>query len=497
MFCGIDLGTSSLKCALIAEDGTLLGRSRAPVGLYNREGRWVAEPLEWLRALAQAYAGAHTAAARSGPGRDMTTDTLRAVAISGNGPTLVPVGQDGLPAGPALSWMDRGATTEAATVSALAGRPVDPSFYLPKALRARAETATPIARFFSGPEYLAFLLGARPVSYLADPRYDQYIWDLAILEKLGMDPGMVPGYVAPATVIGSVSHKAAEAVGLPAGLPIVSAFPDFLAALVGSGTVRTGIACDRAGSSEALNVCADTPFGDASIFSLPHAIPGKWNLSGGLSTSGKALEWFSAVAGYSGMGADTVYQDAGKGVRRDDDPLFVPYLAGERAPLWNRDLRGAFLGLSVGHTRHDMARAVVESLVFGLRLVADKIRDGGFPVDVIRCTGTPARDDAMNTLKADSLGVCVEVPAIMEAETLGDACVCAVALGDRKNLLEASLAMTRTATVFEPEPARTRAQQDRYLRWLDALDAATGFAAAADGRTRTAPDRSTGTGHSR
>jgi len=485
VYCGIDIGTSSIKCLIVDERGNRLGLGRAAVGLYHTGGRYEADPLEWLQACAAAISEARASVSASSrhiaAGGDVP---ISAVAVSGNGPTLVAVGHDGLPIGRASSWMDRGATSQAERASMAAGRPVDPSFYLPKAMRILETTdGGDVASFFSGPEYLAFALGAAPVSYRVSDYYDRFLWDAETAQSLGIDTALFPPYVEPATVIGKVSTHAAEALGLPAGVPIVSGFPDFLAALVGSGVVHAGMACDRSGSSEALNVCAAAPFPDRAIFSLPHAIAGFWNLSGGLSTSGKALEWFSSVSGYSGIGSDSIYQDAQTIPPGADGALFLPFLAGERAPIWNQQLRGAFIGLSLAHSRKHLARAVVESIAFGLRLTAERISDGGFAIDVARCSGGAARDDTLCAIKADILNVPVEVPDNPECEAMGDACACAVALGHHANLAEASLAMVRVHARFEPTAVLRGVYDDRYSAWKAALEATIGLSGAVGAKT--------------
>lgn len=470
MYCGVDVGTSSIKCLLVDEDGSRIGLGRASVGLYEGKYGHEADPAEWLKALSQAYA---EAASASSLGDSELRERLRAISVSGNGPTLVAVGRDGLPLGRAFSWMDRSATAEAAELSILAGHHVDPSFYLPKALRClRSAHADNISMFFSGPEYLAFMLGANPVSYLSDDFYDAYVWDSPSVEKLGLNTALFPPYVGPGKRVGFVSPHAAEAIGLPQGLPIVSGFPDFLAALIGSGTVEAGLACDRSGSSEALNVAARKPYPDSSIFSLPHAIEGLWNLSGGLSTSGKALEWFSAVSGYSGLGSDSVFQDAELVEPGSKGLLFLPYLAGERAPLWNTDLRASFWGLSLHHGRRHMARAVVESIAFGLRLASERIKEGGFAIDTIRCSGGAARNGSLCAIKADVLGIGISVPQTPECEPMGGACACAVALGDQPDLKEASKAMVHMGEHYEPNASLRALYDDRYAAWKEALECA-------------------------
>lgn len=483
MLCGIDLGSSALKCGLFDETGRRLGMGRSEVGLYGGEAPGVAyaDPLEWAKAAALAIG---FALRQSGK----TADAIEAIAISGNGPTLVAVGSNGLPLGRALSWMDRSARDQAERIAARIGRPVDPSFYLPKALKLLEESergGVRPERFFSAPEYLAFLLGADPVSYLPDPYYERYIWDLPSAAAMGIEAGLFPPYATQGQRIGQVSRQSAPAFGLKAGTPIVAGFPDFLAALVGSGATLPGIACDRSGSSEALNLCALLPFKDERLFSLPHALPGLWNQSGGLSASGKALEWFSRVSGYGDKEGDTVFGDFERAAPGADGALFLPYLAGERAPLWRPELRGGFSGLSLRHGRKELARAVVESLAYGLRLVCEIMQEGGEGPSLIRCSGGQAHNAALCALKADVLDISVEVPDTPESETLGDACAAACALGYYADLAGAAAAMVRASTRFEPNAALGPLYDEAYGRWKQALASAL---EAAEPSPRQAPE---------
>ncbi len=484
MYCGMDLGTSGIKCGIFDPQGRRLGMGRHPVRLHRGKepGSAYAYPSEWATAAREALAAALS---ESG----LAPSSIRAIALSGNGPTLVALGADGQPVCPALSWMDRRAKAQAERIAALSGRPVDPSFYLPKALRLLEGAAEGMASkkapalFMSGPEYLAHVLGADPVSYLPDPYYESYIWDRPSADALGLEPSLFPPYVRPGELIGRVSAAAAERFGLAAGTPIAAAFPDFLAALAGSGTMRPGMACDRSGSSEALNLCAAAPFGDRRLFSLPHAVAGLWNQSGGVSTSGKAMEWlggiFSHGTGRGKAGGSGRKDGFRKGVFADfraarpgaGGALFLPYLSGERAPLWEPSLRASFVGLSLDVGRRDLARAVAEGIVYGIRYWSDIMAEGQGAPELIRCSGGGAKDDELCALKADILGIAVEVPETPECETLGDACAAAVALGDYADIASAAGAMVRPGKRFLPSPALRPLYDDAYGRWRQALRA--------------------------
>lgn len=460
MYLTFDIGTSSVKGALLGEDGRAARVERAPVGLYRGPGEsaWEAEPEEWWKALGECARSLVRDAA--GP--------IRAVAVSGNGPTLVPTDREGNPVGRAISWMDRRSRDQADRISALLGFPLDPSFYLPKVLWLRENSPEDFertVRFFSCPEWAAFRLCGEACTYLADPYYERYTWGGNAASALGLDASLFPPYAAPGRILGGLLPAASRETGLPAGTPVVSAFPDFLASLLGSGAVEPGIACDRAGTSEAFNLCAPAPCADWSFLSLPHAVPGLWNISGGLSTSGKALEWYARAAGFpenDRSGARKVFGAAEKSVPGARNLLFLPFLAGERAPLWRRDLRGAFLGLSIDHGPEDLARAVAESIGFGLRLTSQGLAERGQAARLVRVSGRPARNTFLSRLKADILALPVEVPEVPDCELTGNAAACAVALGDGSSLAESAARLVRVESRFEPDPGM-RNEYDRLF----------------------------------
>ncbi|MBL8967650.1 MAG: hypothetical protein JNG85_11630 [Spirochaetaceae bacterium] len=469
-----DIGSSTVKAALLEESGGLVAAARRSVALRSGPGanEKTADPEEWLEAAAAASREIIELAGKLRGGSPVAG--IRAIAVSGNGPTLLAADADGRALGPALSWMDRRAVVEAAEVSRLAGVPVDSSFYLPKALwlMRNAERIREGARwFFSCPEYLAFRLSGEAVTYLPDPGYEPYIWSSTLLAALGLPAERFPPFVKPGSPVGALLSGSAERFGLAAGIPVVAGFPDFLACIVGSGSIEPGFACDRSGTSEAINLCAVKPYPGRALLSLPHAVPGLWNLSGGLSTAGKALEWVARVTGFSGLGADSLFAEAQRSPPGARGLVFLPYLAGERAPLWSPARRAAFVGLSLEHDRSDLARAACEALAFGLRYPLELARDSGFAARVVRTSGAPARNDFLQTLKADILGIPVEAPVIADCELVGDAAACALALGEASSLEEAARALVRVERRFEPDLRFRECHAETYAHYHEALAA--------------------------
>jgi len=471
-----DIGSSALKAAVLSEEGRLLSVSRSPVSLtIGPNGAHESNPRQWVSAALSSGFAAIAEARLAFPRL-----IVRALAVSGNGPTLLATDGNGAPIGPALSWLDRRAVTEAEEVSALARRTIDPSFYLPKALRvwrsASAAERKSIRWFFACPEYLLYALCGEAVTCLPSPGYEPYIWDLSAISALGLPADRFPPYLPPAAIAGRLLPMIADRLGIAAGIPAVVGFPDFLAAVVGSGSVEIGIACDRTGTSEALNLCADRPFPRRDLLSLPHPITGLWNVSGGVSTAGAALEWLASSLGYTkGEPPETsadipaLCSEAMRSPPGAAGAVFLPYLSGERAPLWNASRRAAFAGLSSSQGRPDLARAACESLAYGLRLSTDLARAEGFPIDLIRASGHAANDDFLCELKSDILGLPVEVPEITDCELAGDAAACACALGDAATISEAARAFVKVRRRFEPRASV--AYEGAYEHFKDALAA--------------------------
>jgi len=454
-----DIGSSALKAGVISEEGLLLGFARRAIPLsYSESGAHEANASLWIEA-AYSAGGEALAAARSASGMGQSKLELRAIAVSGNGPTLLAADASGKPLGPALSWLDRRASREAEEVSLLAGRVIDPTFCLPKALRlwrlADSEQRGKLRWFFSCPEYLLFALCGQALTYMPDPGYEPYIWSESMIRALALPPQLFPPFAPPATRAGTLLPLAAQRLGLGPGVPIVTGFPDFLAAIVGSGCMEIGIACDRSGTSEAINLCADRPFPTRSLLSLPHPVKGLWNVSGGVSTAGAALEWLARAFNSNSESAPDV---AGLLAEARLSPpgarglIFLPYLAGERAPLWDSRRRAAFTGLAMEHGRPEMARAVCESLAYGLKLASKLAKAEGLPFDLLRVSGQSADDDFLCALKADILGVPVEAPEIADCELLGDAAACALALGEASSLADSATSLVRIRRRFEPGP---------------------------------------------
>ncbi len=440
-----DIGTTTVKGAIFESGGKLMSTASVPVRLLKSENPVYHEcdPNSWLSAIALIN-----------PQLGVTKGSkIDAVVVSGNGPTVVPVGEDGRPVDFAITWMDRRAVGEAEVVSGAVGFNIDPSFALPKICwlyKNKYEIYERTQHFLHCPEFVNFFLTGEANTILPSPEFKKYIWTDEALDELGLDRDKFPVFVKPGCVIGEVRKQAGDSLGIPAGVPVIAGGPDFVMSLLGTATVVPGRVCDRAGTSEGVNLCSLRGINDTRLLSLPHIIEGYYNISGIISTSGKALEWFKDITGKGELDYETLFEDICLVEPGANKLVFLPYLSGERSPIWDPNARGVFIGLSLKHGRKEMMRAIVESVGFAVRDVLLIMEENGFAIEDLRVTGGQARSPLWNQIKADITGKNIILPECSDAELKGDAAVALKALGIYGSLKEAAEKSFRVKKVFKP-----------------------------------------------
>jgi xylulokinase len=465
-----DIGTSAVKGGLVNEAGRLVAGAGCPVDpLATSDPRFhEVDPLQWLEGVRQV---ASRLLARH-PGQ-----VLCAV-VSGNGPTLVPADAGGQPTCPAINWLDRRAIEESRLIGEATGSYVDPSFFLPKAYwihRRRPEIYAATRWFFSCPEYIDFMLTGNAHTVLPSAPFSRYIWTEEAIGRLGMDRDKFPPFVPPGAAVGRVARAAAARLGVPAGLPVIAGGPDFIMSLLGTATVRPGRVCDRGGSSEGVNLCARAPVEDRRLLVLPHIVSGLYNISGLISTTGQALDWFRRVTGRRGRRPDACLEEIGRAPAGAARLLFLPYLAGERSPLWDPHARGCFLGLTLKHTGRELGRAVVESVGYAIRDVLEVMGENGLAVEEMRVSGGQARSPVWNRIKADITGRRILEPAVHDSELVGDACLGFSALAGDPDLAAAAERLVRIRRVHEPDPRLRPLYDEMFGLYREAYDRLKGL----------------------
>jgi xylulokinase len=461
---GLDLGTTEVKAGLIDLDGRLIGLARSGYALDVSGGHGWAEqdPGAWWSAVVSAVRGVHV------PDGHVVT----AIGLDGHGPTLVPIDHRGEATRPAITFLDSRAADEAAELGHATGVLGWALGGLPAALwieRNEPDTARATTWYLNTWEYLAFRL----TGIAASPRVpDQLVPDPALVTVAGIPSAKLPPPTQTGAIVGPLADAGAEALGLRAGIPVVGGTVDAFASYLGAGLLEPGDAYDPGGSAGGFGVYWDRPIEVAGGFVTPAPLAGRYSVGAAMAATGRALDWYRDDILGGTITTDALLAEAAATPPGSDGLVFLPYLAGERSPIWDPDARGVLAGLTLGHGRGHVARAIVEASALAIRHVAEPMLAAGVTVTEMRVCGGPARSPFWNRVKADVTGFPVAVPAVLETAVLGSAILGAVGIGAYPDLPAAIAAMTRIETRIEPR-TELRPTYDRLFDAYRALYPAT------------------------
>lgn len=478
----LNLGLKSVRSIIFDLDGRKLAHASLPVQTSLKGDRVEQDPREWwekaLRVLEE------TARYRS-LGHD-----VKYLTVTASSSCLVPTSAAGQPLCPAIMVSDKRAEAQAARMAACgafdaaqeaAGLHADASLMLPKILWLREQEPDVAAetRWFLSPnDYLAHCLTGRVVTdsynahkYHFDLRRNAYPEPL--LEALHIPRDHLPEVCQPGTVIGTVLPEVAKRIGLKPSAQVVISTYDAICAFHGSGPTGPGEACDVSGTVSSLRAYTDhvdttrlnglqcTPWLDSPLSILG----GSNNLGGGL------IEWskqcFFSREDYPYEVMEKEAKESSFGAR---GLIFLPYLMGERAPLWDAAARGVFFGLERYHTRGDMAEAVLESAGFTIRTLLEAIECCGASIGRIRVSGGLTRISHVSQLKADITGREIAVVDEFETTALGAALITAVGVGLIPNTLEASKRV-RVRMVIHPDSQRSQTFEQLFSLYRETYQA--------------------------
>jgi xylulokinase len=474
---GVDVGTMAVKAAVVTADGRVLGSGSVEYPTaYPRPGWAEQDPDDWWRAACNAIRSALEAAGRN---------ELAAVCVSAQAPTMLPLDARAHPLRRALIWMDRRAEAECARlreglgedlVRQITGNRIDPYYVAPKVLWLREQEPETFARartFIQATGYLVHRLTGEvtldrehaSLLSLRDFRRDE--WSEPLCGAVGVAPDRFPRLVEADEVVGHVTAAAAAETGLARGTAVTGGTVDGAAAALEAGAVDEGHAAEMTGTSTVLILPSERPRSEPAFVAMRHAARGRWLLLGAIVASGASLRWLRDLLG--GDSFDALTAEAAAEPPGANGLVFLPYMMGERSPIWDSDARGVFLGLTLASGRGALVRAVLEGAAFAVRHNVEVAAAAGIEVAELRSVGGGTQSRLWNQIKADVVGVPVLLPETSIGAPFGDAALACVAAG-----LHADVGgLVRTVRVrerFEPrEPGRYDVLYGVYRASYEAL----------------------------
>ncbi|MFP4058580.1 MAG: xylulokinase [Candidatus Brocadiia bacterium] len=488
---GLDIGTSGVKAGVLDAEGRLLGLGRAAHENDSPHPGWVqCEPERW-------WQGALASLAQACREAGLSPRDIGAVGVSVLFPCVAPLDAEGRALYPALLYCDRRSFDQAEAIEEAVGRE-EYEATIGNALVPGTCAATSMAWLrdeqpeayrqahalsFANTAITARLTG----EFCTDPSMvalsglvditDPWQWSGELCQRLGIDAGKLPRVAGAAEVVGEVTPAAARETGLRQDTPVVCGCGDVPASALGVGAAEPTTVVYVAGSTDCVAVPIPQPTPDRRWVNAGYVPRGMWLAIGTTTSSGVSVEWFLrellGQPGEEGLRAMTeLAESAPLGSGR---LLYLPYLQGERTPIWDPRARGAFFGLSANTTRADLARAVLEGTAFALRQVLDSLEDvAGVPVDEIRAVGGGTRNPLWNQIKADALRKRLAVLEFQETSALGAALLAGLGTGLYDSFQDAAQVAQAGNRAHRVEPDDARAERyDELFRLFAQLYPAT------------------------
>ena len=469
---GVDLGTSGVRAVAIDEAGAIVSESTRSYPLLTPHPGWTEQrPEDWLAGTLDAL-------------RDLAAQLsgydVAALGLSGQMHGLVTLDARGEVVRPALLWNDQrtgagvteiDAAVPRETLVARTGNPAITGFQLAKLLwlrQAEPDNFARVRHVLLPKDYLGFaltgVLAAEPSDASGTNCFDiaHKVWDGDVLSALGLSTSLFPDIHPSHGIVGPLTRDMATQTGLPEGLPIVAGAGDNAAAAIGSGlsSLTPGLGSVSLGTSGVIFAPLDAPTPDPEgrVHLFCHA-DGGYHLLGVTLAAAGSLQWYRDTFA-PGQNFTSLVEQAARSQLGAGGVTFKPYLAGERTPHLDPDLRGSWTGLSLATKQADVVRAVLEGVAFSLRDALDVITPLA-PLTRALATGGGAASDMWLQLITDVLEVPLARPLQSQGPAYGAALLAWQGIGHTESA--ASLARRESGEDFVPkESERYREALLRY-----------------------------------
>jgi len=463
---GIDIGTTTIKCVLFADQLNSVAEASKEYSVFVQNGTWVQQKADDWWNIVVATIQSVLQQSKIDPAQ------IKGIGVSCQTPTFLALDKAGHPLHDGIIWMDRRADAECQELAQkvspkrifeITGNHWD-SFYLaPKILwfkKNHPEQTKKIHKLLQCNGYINYKLTG---NYSVDRSnasvtllYDIHKadWSDEILTAIGIDRDILPPIKNGDEVIGFVSASAAHETGLAEGIPVIAGTVDAVAGAMEAGVISGGRAFEATGTSSvflvALNEISATPYLSTAVGITSQ----RGVMFGAMSTTGASYKWFRDAL----MGGEN---DQNNAYRKMDDLIevkaphptkliFLPYMAGERSPIWNSDARGVFFGLDLATNDGQMMRAIMEGTSFALRDNIEAAKKAGVNIQRLRSVGGCCKSDIWLKIKASIINMPIEIPQATFGAPAGLALMMAPATGEYASVEEAAESCVQIEKVVYP-----------------------------------------------
>jgi xylulokinase len=485
VFLGLDLGTTNCKVLAVDLQGQPVTSASAPTPARAAAGQDT--PEYDAETLWQVCAGLVRLLMVQLAEKMGAEVHVAGLAIASMGESGVLIDAVGTPLAPIFTWYDRRTIPWVgwwrqrlpdADLYGITGLPADHIYSAPKIQWLRENYPSAFSRgraWLCLADWITYrLTGQIATSYSLASRtmlFDlrRRAWSKTLLDLAGLPEALLPPALPSGEIAGRVSKEAAQATGLPAGVPVVIGGHDHICAAIAAGAVTTDRVLDSAGTAEAILVTLEKPVLGAEMAASGlccgcHSVQGRYYLLGGLMGGG-VLAWTNRVlSGEASPQTINQLMEAAAGSPKGANGIwFLPYLDGSGPPDCDPRAWGAWLGLRLKHSRADLVRAVVEGVSYSIRfLLEDILSSSGITGGEIRCVGGGTRNPFWQQMKANVVGMPIDTPQVTDVTAQGAALLAALGVGAFQDEAEAARLTYRSAVRYEVQPEEARWYESGY-----------------------------------
>lgn len=485
---GIDIGTSACKVAVFSKEGQVEAAASGEYPVYYPKTGWAEQnPDEWWSSVCKTIKRVLEIG-------QIKPDQIAGIGIDGQSWSAIAIDAEGKVLTNTPIWMDTRAQEICDRMNAeigqdrifeLCGNVLQPSYTTAKIIWYKEnlpEIYERIYKILQSNSFIAYrLTGA--ITQDISQGYGLHCfnmrtgkWDREMCEMLGISMDFLPEIVPCHQVVGRVTEEAARQSGLVSGIPVVAGGLDAACGTLGAGVIHPGETQEQGGQAGGMSICIDRYAADPRLILGYHVVPKRWLLQGGTTGGGGVMRWLEkefgdyerTVAKQKGKSSLHQFNEIAAEVPPGSDGLvFLPYMAGERSPIWDPDAKGVFFGLDFSKTKGHIIHSAMEGVAYALKHNIDIAESAGASVKELLSVGGSANSALWMQIKSDITGKSLAVPFSDTATTLGAALLAGVGIGMYDSFEDAVKETVKITRRYEPDMENRKAYMKNYETYLE------------------------------
>lgn len=487
---GIDIGTSACKVSVFDRDGHVIFNTSRVYNTYlPQEGYAEQDPNEWWNAVIESinemlYRG------------NVKPDEIKAIGVAGQSWACIPIDKNGNVLSNTPIWMDTRSSIilektrekiDEKNIFEISKNPLHPTYSTFKILwfkKNKPKIYKNVYKFLQSNSFIVFKLTglfSQDLSQCYGYHFfnmEKGCYDEKIAEILGIDLELLPQIYMCHEIVGYVTKESANITGLKKGTPVIAGGLDAACCTLGAGVVEVGETQEQGGQAGGMSICIDKPLSNPKLILSYHVIPQKWLLQGG-TVGGGSLRWFYEQFGYEeaeiskkeSKNPFAIMEEKAKKIPCGSEGLiFLPYMLGERSPIWNKNAKGIFYGVSYNKTKAHFIRAIMEGCAYALRHNLEIAEETGIKVEKLYSVGGAANSSLWCQIKSDVTGKIIEVPISDNATTLGVAILAGYGIGIYRDISKTIKEIIKSQITYHPSLDNHNIYTYYFKQYLEIYD---------------------------